>query len=58
MLSFGENFLKRQYGLNPFVFWSKFSEKKVWVEPYIVLIKIFQKDYNGMKCIISEPKFS
>ena len=44
-MSFGENFLERQYGLNRIVFWSKFSIKKIWDEPYSLLIKIFQKDY-------------
>ena len=45
ILSFGQNFLKRQYGLNRIVFWSKFSIKTIWDEPYSLLIKIFQKDY-------------
>ena len=45
ILSFGENFLKRQYGLNRIVFCSKFSIRAIWVEPYSLLIKIFQKDY-------------
>ena len=45
ILSFGQSFLKRQYGLNRIVFCSKFSIRAIWVEPYSLLIKIFQKDY-------------
>ena len=44
-MSFGGSFRKRQYELNRIVFWSKFSIKTIWDEPYSLLIKIFQKDY-------------
>ena len=39
--SLGQNFLKRQFGLNHIVFWSKLSEKTIWIEPYYLLMKIF-----------------
>ena len=42
VLSFDQDFLKRQYGLNGIVL----SQKTVWVEPYWLLVKIFQKDYR------------
>ena len=46
-LSFGQNFLKRQCGLNHIVFWSKFSKKTIWVEPYCLSAKIFSEDNMG-----------
>ena len=47
VLSFVQNFLKRLYGLNHIVFWSKRSKKTIWVEPYCLLVKIFLKDSMG-----------
>ena len=46
ILLFGRNFLKRQYGLNHIVFWSKLSKKTLWVEPYCLLVKPFEKELN------------
>ena len=45
VLSFDENFLKRHYQLNRFLFRSKFSKRAIWFQPYSLLIKIFQKGY-------------
>ena len=46
-MSFGQNFRKRQYGLNHIVFWSKLSKKTIWFEPYCLLVKTFEKDNMG-----------
>ena len=43
--SFHQNLLKRQYELNHIVFFSKFTIRTAWVDPYTLLIKYFQKDY-------------
>ena len=45
-MSFGENFLKRQYGLNRIVFWSKFSSKTIWVEPYCLGENFLKRQYG------------
>ena len=47
VLFFGQNFLKRRRGLNHNVFKSKFSYKTIRVEPYCLLVKIFEKDNMG-----------
>ena len=43
--SFHQNLLKRLYELNHIVFFSKFTIRTAWVDPYTLLIKYFQKDY-------------
>ena len=43
VLSFQQNFQQRLYGLNYFVFSSKFSKKTIWIERYYLFIKIFVK---------------
>ena len=43
-LSLGQKLLKRQYGLNHIVFWSKFSKRTALVEPYCLLVNVFLKD--------------
>ena len=43
ILSFGQNFWKRQYGLNHIVFCSKVSIRTIWFEPYCVLVETFEK---------------
>ena len=52
ILSFSQNFRKRQYGLNRIVFLSKFSKKTIWIEPYCLLVKTFEKD-NMVSTILS-----
>ena len=47
ILSLGQHFRQRQYGLNHIVFSSKRSKKTKWVEPYCLLVKIFLKDNMG-----------
>ena len=47
VLSFDQNFPKRQCGLNHNVLKSKFSYKTIRVEPYCLLVKIFEKDNMG-----------
>ena len=44
MLLFIQNFPTRQLGLNHIIFWSKFSKKTRWAEPYCLLVKIFLND--------------
>ena len=46
-LSFVQNFLKRQYGLNCIVLWSEFSKKTISVESYCHLVKNLLKDNVG-----------
>ena len=47
MLSFGQNFRRRLFELNGIVFWSKYSKKTTWVEPYRLYIKLFLKYCEG-----------
>ena len=53
VLSFDQDFLKRQYGLNSIVL----SQKTVWVEPYWLLVKIFQKDNMGWTVLLFGQSF-
>ena len=56
-LSFGQNFLKRQGGLNHIVFWSKLSKKTLWLEPYCLLVKNFQKRQYGLTILLFGRNF-
>ena len=74
VLSFHQNFDKRQFQLNRIVFCSKFSISTIWFDWYIIFIKYFKKDYmdrtaiyfhqnflkrqNGVNSIVFWPKYS
>ena len=47
VLSFGKNSLKTQLGLNSIIFLSKFFKEARSVEPYSLLVKIFEKVSMG-----------
>ena len=57
-MSFGENFLKRQYGLNRIVFWSKFFSKDNMGWTIFSFGENFLKRQYGLNRIFFWSKFS
>ena len=57
VLSFDEIIVKRQYGLNRLVFWSKFFKKTICIELHYLLVKIFLKRPYELNHIVFSSKF-
>ena len=57
ILSFGQSFLKGQYGLNRIVFRSKLPIKTTWIKLSCLLIKIFPKDYMSWTILSFHQNF-
>ena len=57
VLSFGQNFLKRLYGLNDIGFWLRLLKRKIWVSPYCLLFKTFLEAYMGGPVLSFDQNF-